>query len=58
VCEAAKAIVYSAGPSDIYIEKLLKKDIAEQVAPKIKRACSGAEVAAMLARREADFGFA
>lgn len=55
----AKSIVYSAGPSGTYIDGLLKKmDIAEHVAAKVKKPSSGAEVAAALARGEADFGFA
>ena len=56
---AAKSIVYSAGPSGAYIGELLKKmGIAEQVASRVKQPSSGAEVAAILARGEADFGFA
>ena len=56
---AAKSIVYSAGPSGAYVVELLKKrGIAEQVASKVKQPSSGAEVAAILARGEADFGFA
>jgi molybdate transport system substrate-binding protein len=56
---AAKAVAYSAGPSGAYVGQLLKKmGIAEQIAPKIKQPSSGAEVAAILARGEVDFGFA
>lgn len=56
---AAKSIVFSAGPSGAYIEEMLKKmGVAEQVASKVKRPSSGAEVAEILARGEADFGFA
>ena len=56
---AAKSVVYSAGPSGAYVGELLKKmGIAEQVASKVKQPSSGAEVAAILARGEADFGFA
>jgi molybdate transport system substrate-binding protein len=56
---AAKSIVYSAGPSGTYIAQLLKQmGIAEQVASRVKQPSSGAEVATMLARGEADFGFA
>ena len=56
---AAKSIVYSAGPSWSYIAELLKQmGIAEQVASRVKQPSSGAEVATMLARGEADFGFA
>ena len=56
---AAKSVVYSSGPSGAYIGELLKKlGIAEQVAPKVKQPSSGAEVAAVLSRGEADFGFA
>jgi molybdate transport system substrate-binding protein len=56
---AAPSIVYSAGPSGLYVEELFKKlGISEQVAAKVKRPSSGAEVAAVLARGEADLGFA
>ena len=56
---AANSVVYSAGPSGAYIGELLKRlGIAEQVAPKVKQPSSGAEVAAVLSRGEADFGFA
>jgi molybdate transport system substrate-binding protein len=56
---AAKSVAYSAGPSGAYIGELFKKlGIAEQVASKAKQLSSGAEVAAILARGEADFGFA
>jgi molybdate transport system substrate-binding protein len=56
---AADSIVYSAGPSGAYVGELLKKlGIAEQVASKVKQPASGAEAAAILARGEADFGFA
>jgi molybdate transport system substrate-binding protein len=56
---AAKSIVYSAGPSGAYIGELLKKmGVAEQVASKVKQPSSGAEAAKILARGEADLGFA
>lgn len=56
---AAKSIAYSAGPSGAYVDELLKKmGVAEQVGPKVKRPSSGAEVAALLTRGDADFGFA
>jgi molybdate transport system substrate-binding protein len=56
---AAKSVVYSAGPSGTYISELFRKmGIAEQVTPKVKQPSSGAEVAAVLVRGEADFGFA
>ena len=56
---AAKSIAYSAGPSGAYAEQLIKKmGIAEQVAAKIKQPSSGAEVASMLARGDADLGLA
>jgi molybdate transport system substrate-binding protein len=56
---AAQSIAFSAGPSGAYVEEMLKRmGVAEQVATKIKRPSSGAEVAAILARGEADFGFA
>ena len=56
---AANSIAYSAGPSGAYAEQLLKKmGIAEQVASKVKQPSSGAEVAALLARGEADLGLA
>lgn len=55
----AKSIAYSAGPSGAYIVELLKKmGIAEQIAARVKQPSSGAEVAALLARGEVDFGFA
>jgi molybdate transport system substrate-binding protein len=56
---AANSIVYSAGPSGLYVAELFRKlGIAEQVAAKVKRPSSGAEVAAIIARGEADLGFA
>ena len=56
---AAKSVVYSAGPSGAYVGELLKRmGIAEQIASKVKQPSSGAEVAAILVRGEADFGFA
>ncbi len=56
---AAKSIVYSAGPSGAYVGELLRKmGISEQVASRVKQPSSGAEVAATLARGEADIGFA
>jgi molybdate transport system substrate-binding protein len=56
---AAASIAYSAGPSGTYIAQLFKKmRILEQVAPRVKQSSSGAEVAAMIARGEVDFGFA
>jgi molybdate transport system substrate-binding protein len=55
----ANSVAYSAGPSGAYVAELLKKmGIAEQMAGKIKQPSSGAEVAALLARGEADFAFA
>jgi molybdate transport system substrate-binding protein len=56
---AAGSIVYSAGPSGAYVGELLKKmGVAEQVASKVRQPSSGAEAARMLARGEADLGFA
>lgn len=56
---AAKSIVYSAGPSGLYVGELFKKlGISEQVAAKVRQPSSGAEVAAIVARGEADLGFA
>ena len=56
---AAESVAYSAGPSGAYVGGLLKKlGIADQIASKIKQPSSGAEVAAILARGEVDFGFA
>jgi molybdate transport system substrate-binding protein len=56
---AAKSIAYSAGPSGAYVGEMLKKlGIAEQVAGKIRQPSSGAEVAALVARGEADLAFA
>jgi molybdate transport system substrate-binding protein len=55
----AKSIAYSAGPSGAYVGEMFKKmGIAEQVASRVKRPSSGAEVAALLVRGEADLGFA
>jgi molybdate transport system substrate-binding protein len=56
---AAKSIVYSAGPSGLYVGELFKKlGISDQVAGKVRQPSSGAEVAAIVARGEADLGFA
>jgi molybdate transport system substrate-binding protein len=56
---AAKSIVYSAGPSGAYVGELLKTmGVAEQVASKVKQPSSGAEAAKILARGDADLGFA
>lgn len=56
---AAKSIVYSAGPSGLYVGELFRKlGISEQVAAKVRQPSSGAEVAAIVARGEADLGFA
>lgn len=56
---AAQSIVYSAGPSGAYIGELFKRlGVAQQVASRVKQPSSGAEVAAILTRGEADFGFA
>jgi molybdate transport system substrate-binding protein len=55
----AGSIVYSAGPSGAYIGELLEKmGVAEQVASKVKQPSSGAEAAKMLARGDAELGFA
>ena len=56
---ASNSIVYSAGPSGAYVADLLKRwGISDQVAGKIKQPPSGAEAAQILARGEADLGFA
>ncbi|MEK1931206.1 MAG: substrate-binding domain-containing protein [Pararhizobium sp.] len=56
---SARSVAYSAGPSGAYVGELLKRmGISEQVASKVKQPSSGAEVAAILSRGEADFGFA
>lgn len=56
---SAKSVTYSGGPSGAYVVEMLKKmGIADQIASKVKQPSSGAEVAALLARGEADLGFA
>lgn len=56
---ASRLIVYSAGPSGAYVSELLKRwGISDQVASRIRQPSSGAEAAQMLARGEADLGFA
>ncbi len=56
---AAGSIVYSAGPSGAHVDALLKRwDIREPLAGRIKQPASGAEVAQVLSRGEADLGFA
>ncbi len=55
----AKSLAYSAGPSGAHIGRLLADmGLAEEVAAKVKQPSSGAEVAAILSRGEADLGFA
>jgi molybdate transport system substrate-binding protein len=52
-------VAYSAGPCGAYVVELLKKmGVAEQVAAKAKQPSSGAEVAALVAKGDVDFGFA
>lgn len=56
---ASRMIVYSSGPSGTYVGELFKQwGISNQVAGRIKQPPSGAEAAQMLARGEADLGFA
>ena len=56
---AANSIAYSAGPSGAYVADLLKRmGVADQIASKVKQPSSGAEVAAIVARGDADLAFA
>jgi len=56
---SSNSIAYSAGPSGAYVSGLLKRwGISDQVAGRIKQPSSGAEVAQILARGEADLAFA
>jgi len=56
---ASNSIAYSAGPSGAYVSGLFKRwGIGDPVASRVKQPSSGAEVAQMLARGEADLAFA
>lgn len=56
---AAPRVAYSAGPSGVYIESLIVRlGLGEQVAAKLTRPSSGAEVAQLVARRVVDLAFA
>ena len=55
---AAKSIAYSSGPSGFFVAELFNKmGIADQIKDKVKQTLSGAQVAELLARGEADLGF-
>jgi molybdate transport system substrate-binding protein len=55
---AARAVAYSAGPSGAYVVELFRKmGIAEQIQHKVRQPPSGAPVAELLARGDADLGF-
>lgn len=54
----AGSIAYSTGPSGVHVAELFRKmGIADQVSGKARQPPSGAQVAEMLARGEADLGF-
>ena len=54
---AAKSVVYSHGPSGVYLAQLFERmGIADQIAAKVKRV-QGEPAGAVLARGEADLGF-
>lgn len=56
---AAPRVAYSAGPSGVYVHTLLSRlGVGEQVASKLTRPSSGAEVAQLVARGEVDLAFA
>lgn len=55
---AARSVAYSSGPSGFYIADLFKKmGIADQIRDKVRQPASGAQVAELVARGEADLGF-
>ncbi|MBX9759420.1 MAG: molybdate ABC transporter substrate-binding protein [Beijerinckiaceae bacterium] len=54
----AQSLAFSAGPSGEYVERLLKQlGVFDQIAGKTSRPSSGAEVAGLLIKGEAAFGF-
>jgi molybdate transport system substrate-binding protein len=54
----AKGIVYSSGPSGIYVEQMIgKMGILEKVKPNLKQTPPGARSATLLVSGEADLGF-
>lgn len=55
---AANSVAYSTGPSGFYLADMFKKmGIADQIKDKLKQPASGAQVAELVARGEADLGF-
>ena len=55
---AAKSVVYSTGPSGVYVQKMFEKlGIADQMGPKSKQTASGTRVGDYLERGEAEIGF-
>lgn len=56
---AAQSVAYSAGPSGAYVAQMLNSmGISAAIAGKVRQPSSGAEVAALIAKGEADVGFA
>ncbi len=55
---AAKGIVYSSGPSGIYVERMIgRMGILDTVKPKLKQTPPGVRSATLLVSGEADLGF-
>jgi molybdate transport system substrate-binding protein len=55
---AAKSVVYSSGPSGLYLAELFRKmGIADQIRDKVKQTPPGTVVGEVVARGEADLGF-
>jgi molybdate transport system substrate-binding protein len=55
---AAKSVVYSTGPSGVYIQRMFEKlGIAEEMKAKSKQTVPGVRVGQYLAKGEADLGF-
>jgi molybdate transport system substrate-binding protein len=55
---SAKSIAYSSGPSGFYVADLIKAmGIADQVKDRIRQPPSGTQVAELIVKGEADFGF-
>lgn len=54
----AKSIVYSTGPSGLYVERMIgEMGILDQVRPKMKQNPPGVRVATFLVKGDADLGF-
>lgn len=55
---SANSIAISSGASGRYLEQLFQRlGVAEQVRPKLKQPASGAQIADLISRGEADLGF-